>query len=728
MVPICEIIGQVLSSSSAIKSIDLSDCMLLSKGIGFILNALCEGSNITSLNLKGNNINGPTVAQLGQVLVHNNTLKILNIEWNSVGSHVDSFVKFCDGLTKNHNIEELDLRYNQISPYCAEALAKVLRLNKSLMVLDLAWNTIGLQGGQLLLAGIDDNKKIVRLNLHGNCIPNDIVQSIDDRARNNKSRQMITSSGMSKGIEKAKSAIAVEKSRILPITESDSSLSVNTRQRYRRKKKRRGQSCPKEIVVGESASVTDNSLQKSDAESENCLGNFGLVVADVCTEKGRTTNDVLMKCNKEGSDNEAGNKIKELNQILEDRTTAINLLTNEIAVKSAEIEAVRSQSDQLRFEIDRLKEERDKLSLDKTKEINDLNDRRKEAEEKWEKLYKETEEAWRNAVAHKKESDVKIRRYERDIHKSSVEIGNLKEKIITLTQTYEDIMSKDKTETHRLKREIKERDNRHKNEINIVKNTLRETTKALEDCQEQLQKSRLELRDVSESHIALKTRINEMEHINVRYSRSEETLNKIKEENDNLAEKLTDTQRVANNLQRQVIALKSELIEPQRRYELLNVELTQEKEKSFRLKEELIEERNRTKEQNVQIQKMALQISALNTQISDIQSSHAETLRERDKERIQLRETIAIKERDINEMKSVPKSRNYIFHVDSSSLILFSFTELKKYRELIISTQHSPSTLDPEDRTQFYDKYVTSFLPLPLYQHILYHLYTYFIS
>lgn len=110
MIPVCEIIARTLVSSPTIKMIDLSDCMLLSRGLASILNALCEGTAVTSLNLRGNNISGLTVTQLSKVLACNNTLMRLHIEWNNIGLDLDSFATFCDGLAKNHNIEQLDLR------------------------------------------------------------------------------------------------------------------------------------------------------------------------------------------------------------------------------------------------------------------------------------------------------------------------------------------------------------------------------------------------------------------------------------------------------------------------------------------------------------------------------------------------------------------------------------------------------------------------------------------
>lgn len=110
MIPICEAIAQMLASSTSIKSIDLSDCMLISKSLESILKAFCEGTSVTYLNLKGNNISGPITTLLGQVFLHNNTLTQLHMEWNSLGTDLESFASFCEGLTKNHNLQELNLR------------------------------------------------------------------------------------------------------------------------------------------------------------------------------------------------------------------------------------------------------------------------------------------------------------------------------------------------------------------------------------------------------------------------------------------------------------------------------------------------------------------------------------------------------------------------------------------------------------------------------------------
>jgi Ran GTPase-activating protein (RanGAP) involved in mRNA processing and transport len=117
--------------------------MLIPKGSSYILKSLYEGSSISTLYLKGNNINGALVEQLGEMLLYNNTLKVMHIEWNNLGSQADFFSKFCDGLAKNNCLEEIDLRYNQISTNCTDSITKVVIQNKNLKKFNLAWNSLG---------------------------------------------------------------------------------------------------------------------------------------------------------------------------------------------------------------------------------------------------------------------------------------------------------------------------------------------------------------------------------------------------------------------------------------------------------------------------------------------------------------------------------------------------------------------------------------------------------
>ncbi|XP_043472317.1 leucine-rich repeat-containing protein 45-like [Leptopilina heterotoma] len=639
IIPVCEVLSQMLASSSSIKHVDLSDCMLLPKGLNNILNALCDGSSVTNLNLKGNSISGPIAQQLGQVFLCNNTLKCLHLEWNSLGSNVESFSLLCDGLSKNHNIEEIDLKYNQISPNCADSLLKVLKYNKSLKSLDLAWNTLGLDGGHQILNGMHENKTITTLNLRGNCLPDDLMESIEQCAFENKRRQAISKTS----IELVKKNYSKE--NVSPIFSNDNEKVTKTKTKYSKKKIRRRDR--DKILLPVSEDNENPLISPSDSDSDSRLK----AAIKTAETNSKSSIHVLMG-DKNAKDPQVNCKIKELNQILHERTSAIDLLTNEIKSKQTELVDAKSQISKLEGEITRLKVEKEDLILHKVKEISDLQQNQIEEKEMWERGKKDLEDSFTNILSLKKDVDLKVRKYEKDIHKSSVEILALREKLLSSTRAYEDLISTGKTEIHRLRRELKERESRHRIELNILKQSLKESTESLEQCQNQLQKTRTELRDSFESQSNLRAKLKELDHFAQKCVRIEDSLLKVKEEKEAFEDKYSDSQRTIATLQRQVACLEAELVEPQRRYNLLHEEFDQEKKKAERFKDELIEERSRLREQNIQIQKMSLQITSLNTQINEIQTNHVEELREKDKERKQLKEIIAHKERDLNDLKA----------------------------------------------------------------------------
>ncbi|XP_029173570.1 leucine-rich repeat-containing protein 45-like isoform X2 [Nylanderia fulva] len=641
IIPVCKIIAQTLISSSTIKTLDISDCVLLPKGLDSILKAFCEGTAVTILKLKGNNVNGSSVAQLGRVLAYNNTLKQLHIEWNSVGSHIDSFAAFCDGLTRNHNIEQLDLRYNQISPHCAEHLCKMIYRNKVLKSIDLSWNTLGLQGGRLLLKAVCENKIMTNLFLHGNCIPEDIILAIEKQLQENRHRYFKVA--LSVDAKFTKFWTLMENGFTMSTTTSDLEATCSKQKHLtpRRKEKTKTEilqastdvEINNRINPSEINSVINTEL-KGNNESSNARVNISLRDQD----NNRTT--------------ETDAKIVDLGKKLQERTTVIDLLTGELTTKIAEMDDMRTQLCLLQTEINQLQEEKEKFDSDKAREIAELQKSLHEAEKNWQKSYKDLKNDYNECSQKKKEADSKIRQYEKEIHKSLLEIGLRRDKLVSTTRAYEDLLSKKKIEMHRLKREFKERDNKHKVELNILKNTLKEITQAFKVCQIKLHKSRNESHDLYEKQDLLKIKLNDAEHKMLRYTRLEENYQKIEEEKNTLEEKLTDSQRTVSLLQRQVTSFQSELIEPQKHYKLLKDELDQEKRISEKLKQELFEERAKLKDQNLQMEKMNQQITELNIRLNKVQIIHSELLCDRDRERKQLQDIISSKEHNLTELRN----------------------------------------------------------------------------
>ncbi|KMQ92235.1 leucine-rich repeat-containing protein 45 [Lasius niger] len=615
--------------------------MLLPEGLDSILNAFCEGTAVTTLKLKGNNVNGPSVAQLGRVLAYNNTLKQLYIEWNSVGSHIDSFAVFCDGLTRNYNIEQLDLRYNQISPHCAEHLCKMIHRNKVLKSIDLSWNTLGLQGGRLLLKAVCENKIITNLVLYGNCIPEDIMLAIEKQLRENRHRYSIIEVALSVDAKFKKFPTTMEKDFVMSTTTGDLEKTAHSEQKH--------------IMSRQKEKAKIEILQASADVEINDQINSSKINSEINTElKNKSLNarvNISSRDHDNNRDIETDAKIADLGKMLQERTAVINLLTGELTTKIAEVDNMQAQLSLLQTEINQLQEEKEKFDSDKAREIAELQKSHDEAEKNWQKSYKDLKNDYNECSQNKKEADSKIQQYEREIHKSLLEIGLQRNKLVSTTQAYENLLSKNKIEMHRLKREFKERDNKHKIELNILKNTLKEITQAFKVCQIKLHKSRGESHDLYEKQGLLKIKLDDAEHRILRYTRLEESYQKIEEEKNILEKKLADSQRTVSLLQRQVASFQSELIEPQRRYNLLKDELDQEKQISEKLKQELFEERARLNDQNLQMEKMNQQITALNMRLNEVQIIHSELLCDRDRERKQLQDIISSKERNLSELR-----------------------------------------------------------------------------
>ncbi|XP_029659767.1 leucine-rich repeat-containing protein 45-like isoform X2 [Formica exsecta] len=503
IIPVCKIIAQTLVSSSKIKTLDISDCMLLPKGLDSILNAFCEGTAVTTLKLKGNNVNGPSVAQLGRVLAYNNTLKQLHIEWNSIGLHIDSFASFCDGLTRNHNIEQLDLRYNQISSHCAEHLCKMIHRNKVLKSIDLSWNILGLQGGRLLLKAICENKIITNLVLYGNSIPEDITLAIKKQLRENRHRYSITEIALSVDAKFMKFPMGtMGKDFIMSMSTGDLEIAHSEQKHlisYQKEKiKTEILQASADVKINDRINPSEiNSKINTELEDNNNNSNACVNISSRDHDNNRTI--------------ETDAKIADLGKMLQERTAIIDLLNGELTIKIAEVDDMRAQLNLLQTEINQLQEEKEKFDLDKAKEIAELRKSHDEAKKNWQKSYEDLKNDYNERSQYKKEANSKIRQYEREIHKSMLKISLQRDKLVSTTRAYENLLSRNKIEMHHLRRESKERDNKHRTELNILKNTLKEIMQAFKVCQTKLHKSRGESHDLCEKQGLLKSKLDDAE-------------------------------------------------------------------------------------------------------------------------------------------------------------------------------------------------------------------------
>ena len=140
-------------------------------------------SQLTSLNLSGNNITDKGVKLLSEVLVNNNKLRRLNLNDNNI---TDKGVKLLsEGLVNNNKLRSLNLSFNNITDKGVKLLSEGLVNNNKLHSLDLSFNNITDKGVKLLSEVLVNNNKLHSLNLRGNNITDKGVKFLSEVLVNN---------------------------------------------------------------------------------------------------------------------------------------------------------------------------------------------------------------------------------------------------------------------------------------------------------------------------------------------------------------------------------------------------------------------------------------------------------------------------------------------------------------------------------------------------------------
>ncbi|CAL8284401.1 unnamed protein product [Merluccius merluccius] len=211
----CCALGRVFQKDTVVTEVSLSDCMLSEEGAKGLLSGFFSNTTIKVLDLKGNNLRSTGAEVLGKLLARNKTIQRLVLEWNALGMWDEAFSLFCEGLSANAALTQLDLRNNQINHQGASELAAVLKRNCTLEVLDLRWNNIGLLGGRSLLEALQQNQTLVQLEMAGNNVPSDTLKALEQATgHNSDKRSLLTESrGRTKVLSKEINILKREKGR-----------------------------------------------------------------------------------------------------------------------------------------------------------------------------------------------------------------------------------------------------------------------------------------------------------------------------------------------------------------------------------------------------------------------------------------------------------------------------------------------------------------------------------
>ncbi|GMH75764.1 hypothetical protein TL16_g06867 [Triparma laevis f. inornata] len=153
--------------------VDDSECCLL-------MDSLCSNQTLKKLTMSNNLIGqgealntcqpglttGPEA--VAKMLRVNKTLTELDLSWNSIMG--DSAVELATSIRENSTLEILNLKQNSFSEHASQELGRSLIDNKGLKVLDLSYNQVSIRGAMVMATALKVNQTIRQLILDGNTI------------------------------------------------------------------------------------------------------------------------------------------------------------------------------------------------------------------------------------------------------------------------------------------------------------------------------------------------------------------------------------------------------------------------------------------------------------------------------------------------------------------------------------------------------------------------------
>ena len=164
----------------------LNDCYIGDEGCQILARFLAKYTNITDLELKGNNIGGPGITALSNAIRTSYSLRSIGLEWNNLGQSETGLQNLFSALTDSRSITKVDLRNNEIGQEVGSCIASCLKSNTTLQFLDLRWNRVGNTGAKNLLKGLNVNKYLQGLDLNGNKVNDEYMKQINDLLNRNK--------------------------------------------------------------------------------------------------------------------------------------------------------------------------------------------------------------------------------------------------------------------------------------------------------------------------------------------------------------------------------------------------------------------------------------------------------------------------------------------------------------------------------------------------------------
>jgi Ran GTPase-activating protein (RanGAP) involved in mRNA processing and transport len=156
--------------------------------IAKVLQGTVDETKLRYLILSDNKIGLEGAIEISKGLINNRSLRHLDLSRNSLKDAGVSYI--LNATTNNTSLVTLDLSFNEITDDCSAIVASVVRSNNKLRCVRLSDNLLSDAGAKVIYEALRDNTKIQELDLDGNNVSQDIVQSMKKIYR--KERRPIT--------------------------------------------------------------------------------------------------------------------------------------------------------------------------------------------------------------------------------------------------------------------------------------------------------------------------------------------------------------------------------------------------------------------------------------------------------------------------------------------------------------------------------------------------------
>ncbi|XP_068108870.1 NACHT, LRR and PYD domains-containing protein 3-like isoform X1 [Hyperolius riggenbachi] len=182
--PDCSVVSYILKYCKKTE-VNLDRCYMQDEGLRKLLPAL---NNIRDLSLPSNYLRSSICPHLASCIRNNQTLTKLDLHSNELGG--DEFSVLMEALTTSQ-IEELDLKYNDLPSSCCPHLASWIRNNQTLRKLHLGGNNLGGDEFSVLMEALPTSR-IEELDLEYNGLRSSCCPHLASGIRNHQTLRKLS--------------------------------------------------------------------------------------------------------------------------------------------------------------------------------------------------------------------------------------------------------------------------------------------------------------------------------------------------------------------------------------------------------------------------------------------------------------------------------------------------------------------------------------------------------